>query len=361
MASIRASTRKSVEHRRRRPRSRRGTRRSRCSGRRPRAPARDLVEQRRGTTRRRRSGASGAAPVGAACWKDRSKYGTTPGVVAITSISAGPHLGRLQVGHPDPLDAVDGGQLGQQLLQQPQVAEVLAVGRGVLADQHQLLDARSRRASGPRPAPRRAAGRRYAPRNAGIAQNAQRRSQPEASLSGAIGLVVSRRRSTRGPLAGASPAGRSGDAVPRRAHGRGRPAARRAPAAAAVRRSRGTWAACALPGEDRLQPLGDVGVVVEAEHRVGLGQRLGELVAVALGQAADRDHRLVAAALRSAAASRVSIESFLADSTNPQVLTTPRRRRGSSTSWKPPARAGRPAPRSRPRCGRSPARRDGRW
>ena len=44
-----------------------------------------------------------------------------------------------------------------------------------------------------------------------------------------------------------------------------------------------------LAGQDRAQPGGDVGVVVEAEHGVGLGQRLGELLAVALGQAADRD------------------------------------------------------------------------
>ena len=50
-----------------------------------------------------------------------------------------------------------------------------------------------------------------------------------------------------------------------------------------------------LPGEHRAQPVGDVGVVVEAEHRVCLRQRLGELIAVPLGHAADRDHRLGAA------------------------------------------------------------------
>ena len=62
-----------------------------------------------------------------------------------------------------------------------------------------------------------------------------------------------------------------------------------------------------------------VGVVVEAEHRVGLGQRVGELVAVALGQAADGDDL---APPESAAASRVSMESFLAASMKPQVLTS---------------------------------------
>ena len=56
------------------------------------------------------------------------------------------------------------------------------------------------------------AGRREtnAPRNDGIAQKAQRRSQPEAILSGAHGRPSSRRRTTRGPLSGATPSGRSG-------------------------------------------------------------------------------------------------------------------------------------------------------
>src|SRR5690606_6339492 len=53
----------------------------------------------------------------------------------------GTDLGGLQVGDPDSLYALDGRQLGQQLLEQPQVAEVLAVGRGVLADQEDLTHA----------------------------------------------------------------------------------------------------------------------------------------------------------------------------------------------------------------------------
>ena len=78
--------------------------------------------------------------VGEACWKDRSYQGMTPGVGHRLE-QAGPHLGRLQVGHPHPLDALDGGQLGQQLLEQREVAEVLAVRRRVLADEEQLAHA----------------------------------------------------------------------------------------------------------------------------------------------------------------------------------------------------------------------------
>jgi hypothetical protein len=51
-----------------------------------------------------------------------------------------------------------------------------------------------------------------------------------------------------------------------------------------VRRSRGVWAAGARP-----EAGCDVGVGVEAEDRVGLGQRGRELVAVPLGQTADGD------------------------------------------------------------------------
>ena len=61
------------------------------------------------------------------------------------------------------------------------------------------------------------------------------------------------------------------------------------------RRSRGTCGWWRLAGEDAAQPGGDVGVVVEAEHRVGLGQARGQVGAVPLGQAAHRDDRLGAA------------------------------------------------------------------
>ena len=49
------------------------------------------------------------------------------------------------------------------------------------------------------------------PRKVGMAQNVQRRSQPDASFSGAIGPSPSRLRTARGPLAGEMPAGRSGN------------------------------------------------------------------------------------------------------------------------------------------------------
>ena len=142
------------------------------------------------------------------------------------------------------------------------------------------------------------------PRKDGMAQKEQRRSQPEASFTEATGLVSSRRRSgARGPEAGATP---SGQVV-------GRAAVARAPAAACAwpgsatasapcrcgRADRQQLAAVArgvrgvdAAGEDGLQAVGDVGVVVEAEHAVGLGQRLGELLAVPLGHAADGHHGL---------------------------------------------------------------------
>jgi hypothetical protein len=52
-----------------------------------------------------------------------------------------------------------------------------------------------------------------------------------------------------------------------------------------------------LAGEDPLQSRGDVLVVVEAEHRIGLRQRVGQLLAVPLREAAHRHHRLGPAAL----------------------------------------------------------------
>jgi len=71
-------------------------------------------------------------------------------------------------------------------------------------------------------------------------------------------------------------------------------------------------------GQHIVQPFVQSAVVVEAEHG-GLGQALGQFGAVALGQAAQPRTTL---APESAAASRVSTESFLADSTKPQVFTS---------------------------------------
>ena len=213
----------------------------------------------------------------------------------------GTHLGRLQVADPDPVDPGHRREPGQQRLQQPQVAEILAVGGRVLADQQQFPGAVP--ASQPASATRSSGWREMnAPRKAGIAQKLHRRSQPDAIFSGATTPSPSLRRSTRGPDAGATPAGRSGmraGAVPRHVAACGaRPAGRRdrqqLPAVPRlVRRP-------ALAGQDRVQTAGDIGVVVEAQH-LRLGQRLGQPGSVPLGQAAGRDHRRALTQPRSAA------------------------------------------------------------
>lgn len=135
------------------------------------------------------------------------------------------------------------------------------------------------------------------PRKEGMAQKEQRRSQPEASLTEATGLVPSRmaERGAR-PGGGCQAVGQVGGG------GRGLLGVA----------GEGDGAVLALGGADRqqlapvargvggvdaaaqdgLQPVGDVGVVVEAEHPVGLGEGLGQLLAVPLGHAADRDHGL---------------------------------------------------------------------
>lgn len=70
--------------------------------------------------------------------------------------------------------------------------------------------------------------------------------------------------------------------------------------------------------KDRVEALRDVGVLVEAEHGVGLRHRLGEFPAVALGHAPDGDDGLdLAVPFKSAAAINVSTESFLACSMKP--------------------------------------------
>ena len=119
-----------------------------------------------------------------------------------------------------------------------------------------------------------------------MAQNEQRRSHPLASLSGAIGPPPRRRRTVRGPVAGA-PAPISstelawpGTAIAEAARSTGEMGRSR-------RRSDGRVGLVGLAPDDRAEPGGDVGVVVEAQDGVGLRQRLGEVLAVALGQAAD--------------------------------------------------------------------------
>ncbi len=110
-------------------------------------------------------------------------------------------LGGLQVADPDPGDAVDRGQLRQQLLEQPQVAQVLAVGRGVLADQQQLADALAR------PATRASASTSSG--GAGQERAAERRDRAERAAPVAAGSDLERGRPARRRAGGAAPAART--------------------------------------------------------------------------------------------------------------------------------------------------------
>ena len=208
---------------------------------------------------------------------------------AIASTRPGPGLGGLEVGDAHPLDAVDGGQLGQQGLEQPQVAEVLAVGRGVLADEEQLLDALRRPATGPRRATS------LGPAADERAAEARDRAEGAAAVA-AAGQLERRHRAAVEPAAYGARAGRG-----RTGTDLGQSALTSWPGTEIVEASRSTGVmgssrrrsggvcgrGAPRPPTIDAQPGGDVGVVVEAEHRVGLGQRLGEVLAVALGQAAD--------------------------------------------------------------------------
>lgn len=205
---------------------------------------------------------------------------------------AGPHLGGLEVAHAHPLDAVDLGELGQQGLQQPDVAQVLAVRGVVLGDEHDLLDALlgqpARLVQHVRGAARdegAAEGRDGAEGATAVAARGQ--------LHGGDGRAVQAAAQWRTRPGGRSEAVRKVDGgVPRerdlgsRLLALGR--ADRQQLAPVARGVRGVDAAV----QDGLEAVGDVRVVVEAEHAVGLGQRLGELLAVPLGHAADRDDGL---------------------------------------------------------------------
>ena len=198
-----------------------------------------------------------------------------------------------------------------------------------------------------------------APRNAGIAQNVQRRSQPQASLSGAGRTVAephpqrTRPGGRREPLGQVRPGevggheGRPGGDPVRRGQREQLPTVPRH-----VRHVR-------LAGEDRLQPAGDVGVVVEGQHRVGLRQRRRQLVAVALGEAADGHDGLGAAARRlEVRGGEQRVDRVLLGGVD-EAARVDHRDVGVGRLGAPaPSRrrpAARPAPRSRPRCGRSRA------
>ncbi len=193
---------------------------------------------------------------------------------------AGAGLRGLQVGDTHAVDAVEAGDLGQQRLEQPQVAEVLAVGGGVLGDQEELAGALAgqpaglgQHVGGTAAHERAAEGRDRAERAAAVAAAGQleRRHRPGVETA-----ALGRRPGGRG---GRGPVDRADREQP-------------APVLRGVR-------VRALAGDDRAQAGGDVGVVVEAQHGVGLGQRLREVLAVALGHAADRDHGLDLATLLS--------------------------------------------------------------
>ena len=173
------------------------------------------------------------------------------------------------------------GQLGQQLLQGAEVAEVLAVGGGVLADQHQLRDA-----LGGQPLR--------------LAEHLGRGPGDERAPEGGDGAEGAAAVAARGQLQGGGRAGgqplaaqpvvpgdRRRSAVrrpPSRGHGGAVDGADRQQGPAVARRVRHEGA----PGEDVVEPVADRAVVVEAQDR-GLGQRAGELGAVPLGHAPDGD------------------------------------------------------------------------
>ena len=138
----------------------------------------------------------------------------TPGRVGHRLEQARAHLGGLEVGHPHPLDALDGRQLGQELLEQREVAEVLAVRRGVLADEEQLAHALlaqparlgddvGRAARDERPPEHRDGAERAAP--VAAARDLQRRPGPgvEPGAHELLAVAVTRQRDTGGRRAGA--------------------------------------------------------------------------------------------------------------------------------------------------------------
>ncbi len=191
---------------------------------------------------------------------------------------AGAHLGGLQVGDPDPLDPLDRAQVGEQGLERARVAEVLAVGRGVLADEHQLTDPVTGqpprlghdvvvRARDEGPPEGRDRAERAAPVTAGGDLQRGHRSGRDPPADPA--------RTHRARLCGQiHPRGRrtpvTGDVDGRAGPIRGRHGQQGAPVTRDV-----AGEAAAL--EDHAQPLGDVRVVVEPQDGVGLRQLRGQL------------------------------------------------------------------------------------
>ena len=197
------------------------------------------------------------------------------------------HLCGLQVADPNPVQAVDAAHLRQKGLQIG--AEVTAVACGVLADQDGLTDTlfdqppglgddvgRRTGKVGPTEARDRTEGAAPVAAGRDLQGRGRTPAQPPAQDAWAAG-----RRQPVGQLRVARH-GHSGGAGGT-ARGRDR---KQRPAVAGVVRSR------PVAGDDAAQPRSDVGVVVEAEDGVRLWQGVGELGAVPLREAADRDHGL---------------------------------------------------------------------
>ncbi len=189
-----------------------------------------------------------------------------------------PHLGGLQVGHAHPVQTGHRRQRRQQADQRARAArQVLAVGGGVLAHQHHLADPLPRQ-------PRRLA--QHVVRGPGDERAAERRNRaerapavaPRGQLQRRVGLV----RQPHPREVGHPGVAGHRDVVDRGGPLHRRDRQQRAPVDRDVR-GRGVAA------EDVAEAGREVRVGVETEHGVGLGQALGQLRAVPLGEAAHGD------------------------------------------------------------------------
>ncbi len=223
---------------------------------------------------------------------------------------------------PGPGDALDGRELGQQRLEKRRSPRSLPydVEFSLTSKQLAYAVAASHLASSTT-----SVGRldRNEPRNRGIAQKEQRRSHPDASLSGAIGPDPRRRRIARGPLAGACPL--AGPARTGRVRAPIRPAGRPVDGRERVAGSGGRpdRGRRGFAGDDAIAAGRDLRIVVEPQDRVRLRQGLGSSRPYrSARQPTATTARATPSRFRSAASRRASTESFFAASTNPQVLTT---------------------------------------
>ena len=239
-------------------------------------------------------------------------------------------LGGLEVGDPHPVDAVDGGELGQQRLEEADVAEVLAVGRGVLADQEQLAGTLGGQPAGLLDHLGRAAA------DEGAAE-ARDRAEGAAAVA-ATGELEARGRTLveADPQAGRRVAGDASRGVSWRCV--------TGLIGSSWRRSLGTWDWWARrPGSPGAARRCRGSRRTRAPRRPRAGSRRGRRRTSRRGSPTATTARVRPESLRSAASSSVSTESFLACSTNPQVLTiTVSASAGSATRVNPPA-ASRPA------------------